>query len=602
MTALQDLPATTPAPDPGTSGRTGRILRRLLTVPSLLSVFAVLLFAVALPGLVDAAPSRNGLLFASAPDAPGAPGMPAGAMLVTAVVLAALAFCLAVRRRNPAEASVALLVYLACFRLPVALAAPEPIYGWTYKHLGVVDYIERHGTLLHGVDIYSGWPGVFAAIAWFGSVTGVPVVMIAQWFSLGIHLAIAVAIFALCRAFGFAPLTALVGAFVAETANWIGQDYLSPQAISYLLAVVLLTLLLRSRERPVFGWLAVPLFAAITVSHQLTPYWLIGIALVLGFTRQLRPRYLGLVFAVIAGGYLVANYDAVASFGLFSGFDPVANAHSGFAGSGSAGQTLTALAARASAVALWGGAAFAAGLALFRAKRMRADTWTALVLAFSSFALLAGQNYGGEAIYRVFLYSIPGCALLVAPLVERALSARRLPGLPAVRRRPRLGVAAAILVALLLSAASLQAYYGAWFSNLVRSDSLAVAEDLLRTVKPPALLLSIAPVGPSRMLAEYADFAKVDGDYDASMTSWSGWLGQGFETTDATDRLTADLSATDRPVYVLVTTQMADYSDYYGLYPAGAIDRFTAQLTANPGWTTVVDTPTVHLFTLKDSR
>jgi len=233
---------------------------------------------------------------------------------------------------------------------------------------------------------------------------------------------------------------------------------------------------------------------------------------------------------------------------------------------------------------------------------MRADTWTALVLAFSSFALLAGQNYGGEAIYRVFLYSIPGCALLVAPLVERALCARRLPGLPAVRRRPRLGVAAAILVALLLSAASLQAYYGAWFSNLVRSDSLAVAEDLLRTVKPPALLLSIAPVGPSRMLAEYADFAKVDGDYDASMTSWSGWLGQGFETTDATDRLTADLSATDRPVYVLVTTQMADYSDYYGLYPAGAIDRFTAQLAANPGWTTVVDTPTVHLFTLKDSR
>ncbi|TFB84418.1 hypothetical protein E3O44_15135 [Cryobacterium algoricola] len=613
MTALQSGAVAPPTPDPapaGRAGRTGRSVRRLMTAPLLLSLLAALVFAVALPGLADAVPTQNGLLFSSAP------GLPAGAVFVGAVLLAVLAFCLAVRRRNPLEASVALLVYIACFRLPVALAAPEPIYGWTYKHLGVVDYIERHGTLLQGIDIYSGWPGVFAAIAWFGTVTGVPVVVIAQWFSLGIHLALAVAVFALCRAFGLAPLTALVGAFVAETANWIGQDYLSPQALTYLLAVILLTLLLRSRERPVFGWLSVPLFAAITVSHQLTPYWLIGITLALGLTRQVRPRYLGLVFALIAGGYLAANYDAVASFGLLSGFDPVANAHSGFAGSGSLGQTLTALAARASAIALWGGAALAAVLAIVRAKRMRAPTWIALVLAFSSFALLAGQNYGGEAIYRVFLYSIPGCALLVAPLVERALSAGRPAGPfgpanpanpanagdPAVRRRPRHGAVAATLVALLLSAASLQAYYGAWFSNLIRSDSLAVAESLLRTGKAPALILSIAPVGPSRMLAEYADFAAIDGQYDASMTSWSGWLGQGFETTDATDRLTTDLADSDRPIYVFVTSQMADYSDYYGLYPAGAVDRFTAQLAANPGWTTLVDTPTVHLFTLKDRR
>jgi hypothetical protein len=48
----------------------------------------------------------------------------------------------------------------------------------------------------------------------------------------------------------------------------------------------------------------------------------------------------------------------------------------------------------------------------------------AIALAFSPFAVLGAQNYGGEAIYRVFLFSSPWCALLIAEGLTDLVKAR----------------------------------------------------------------------------------------------------------------------------------------------------------------------------------
>ena len=76
-------------------------------------------------------------------------------------------------------------------------------------------------------------------------------------------------------------------------------------------------------------------------------------------------------------------------------------------------------------------------------------------LAFSPFAILAAQSYGGEAIYRVFLFSCPWCALLIAG----ALCELRLP----LRWLLVAGVSGLVL------AAGLQGLYGPVEANAYTS-------------------------------------------------------------------------------------------------------------------------------------
>lgn len=577
---------------------------RLITASRLLLATALLVFLVTVPSLASAPTTTYGLLFA------GVPG------LAASVVLAALAFAVAVRNGSVGDAAAAVAGYLLCFRLPVALGTDLPIGAWTFKHFGVIDYITSRGALPSGADVYGAWPGGFTAVAWFSEATGVDPLDIGRWFPVGVHVAIAVGVFAICRASGLPALVALCGVFIAETVNWVGQDYISPQAIAYFLALGILVLLLRSRTHPAVGWLTVPLFAAVTVTHQLTPYWLVGIALVLGLSRQIRPRAVGLVYLAIAVGYLALNYGALSAYSLFSGFDPVRNSHVNANGSGSDGLAFTGVAIKLTVAALWGGAALVVALALWRARRrgqslwrsrgawripaLPAPVWVSAVLAFSPFALLGMQNYGGEAILRVFLFSIPGCAVLLAPVVHRALSVAPRLGEALAPRLLSFAGATVLLVAVSLS--SLQAYYGGWFTLVVAKDALAAAEGLLRTQTVPTRLLSPAPVSPNRAVGEYVAFARDNRTFDESLSVRPDWPGQDFRSTATTSALTSDLQAAKTPAFLLVTTQMQRYSDYYGLYPAGALDRLTAQLEANPNWLTVIDTPSVHLFELRRSE
>ena len=46
-------------------------------------------------------------------------------------------------------------------------------YSWTYKYIGVVQYINLHGHLNTSIDIYQNFPGFFAFAAWFDKVIGV---------------------------------------------------------------------------------------------------------------------------------------------------------------------------------------------------------------------------------------------------------------------------------------------------------------------------------------------------------------------------------------------------------------------------------------------
>jgi hypothetical protein len=552
------------------------VLRRSITAPRVIVVLALLVWTLSLPALASAPTHPYGLLFAAGPG------------LTVATVLVIVGFVWSVWRRGVGDGALALAAYITIVRLPGTVLTAVPIYSWTYKHLGIVDYIMHHGSIASGVDIYSGWPGFFAGAAWFSTISGIAPVDFAHWFTFGYHLVLAAAIFGLARAFGQSARVALVAAFIAEAANWVAQDYFSPQALGFLFAVVLLTLLLRSRQYPVAGWLTVPLFTAITVSHQLTPYWLIGIAIVLGITGHIRPRYIGAIFAAIALGYLALNLDALHGQQLLSSFNPVGNAQTVSTGGSSPGHDFSLLADRIVSLLLWAATGLVVLVSIIRNRRITSGIWVTAVLSFSSFVLFAGENYGGEAVFRVFLYSIPGCSLILAPV------------LTSLFQRGWRTLVPALLIMLITGVASLEAYFGGWYTNLVTENAYQTSVALERESAAPTTFVVPAPGAVGRATQDYVRLARAEPAFEYSLTDWNGWRGETLSTPRLLDQLTSDLRGTGVPADFILTKQMVDYSDYYGLYPPGALQRLLEQLRASKQWVPITDTADVHIFRLKE--
>lgn len=529
----------------------------------------VLLWISALPGIRHATPTDLGLLFAASPA------------FAASMVVLVVGFVVALRRGDHRAMGLLLLATIAVQRLTMPLTTDLPIYTWTFKHLGVVDYIFTHGALARGADVYHEWPGIFTATAWFSDVTGADPVLLAHWFTPVIHVLIALTMIGFARAAGLSRSTALTAAFIVELLNWVGQDYFAPQAAAFVLALAVLALLTASKSSPTAAALTVPLFAALTVTHQLTPFWLLGVSILLAALGYVRPRWLPVVFAAIAIAYLYPRLAVVTEYGLLTSLNPVENAASNVPTTGTTGRWLTMFSVRSLAVTLW----LASAVSAVALRRRGEPVGLPLTIMFGAFSLLLAQSYGGEAIFRVYLYALPGCALLVAPVLVRVVRARI----------GRAGMASALVVAATL--ASMQGYFGAWFVNLVRPTELAVARSLLTDVQPPANITMAGPIWPERPGGRYVDFARFNGRYDSPMVWAAGLLGSSFadpSELEKVDRLMIGRSGV--PNYLVISRQMKEYCDYYGIFPAGAMDRLRDLALDSPDWVVVHDSTDVTVF------
>lgn len=343
-------------------------------------------------------------------------------------------------------------LYVAGVALVLAGTIPAltdvPQYAWTYKHIGVIHLIEAQGSLNPSVDIYNRWPGLFALCAALSRLAGVDAVAYAGWVQpvfMGLDALIVAAIArTITRDARVAGMSALL--FIAI--NWVNQAYLSPQTLAYTLELTLMLLVVgqlstakpsgfnnriagllgRISRRPqtaesfgaqptlnrraVIAAIAV-LDAIIVVTHQLTPYMVLlqlGTLLALGITR---PRWLLLLLGAITLAYLAPHASYLQShYGLFSGIDPLGNAATVTPGpnihrtwlnshSGLMLSFLAALmAAIGSAALVWTGSA------------RKAIPLVALMLAPGG--ILLAQSYGGEAALRVYMFSAPWIAILIA--------------------------------------------------------------------------------------------------------------------------------------------------------------------------------------------
>ncbi|MEH3128363.1 MAG: hypothetical protein PGN27_00195 [Mycolicibacterium neoaurum] len=559
------------------------IVRKHLSL--VLSAAAVLIWAFSVPGLPGADASYYGLLFSGT-----------GPLLAVCIVLCALALLVAVRDRRLIPAAVAVAAAIIVSRVTTFVATEVPLYDWTYKHLAVVDYILVHGRIApDGTDIYAQWSAFFVLFAWFSDVTGVQPITIAHVFAPIIHVLIALAVYCAARVIGQSRRTALTAAFLAEVVNWVGQDYFSPQAWSLVLVFGMIVLLLASpRSRPA-GVLAIVVFAAAVPTHQLTPFWAVAVVCLLCVVRRARPWWISLVMVAIVGSYLLLNLEAVLPYGVFTGSSPVSNATSNVVSSGMPAKDFTSFVVRSLSLLV---VATAFGCALWRWRRKKPVVALGIV-AFSSFGLLLGQNYGGEAIFRVYLYAILGCAMLIAPAVVGAVG----------RRRVGVRGAASRLIAVLglsgLSLAGLHGYVALWPMVVETRAQIDLMNSITEGADPRTRLVMIRPSGmPTRVNADYAELTLFNPYFDEAIAYdlWDGRdprlpeLKANFPADD--DIATLDDNATREAymAYMMFSEQSNKAVRYYGDYRPEAIELLQDALRASPNWTVFYENGATLVF------
>lgn len=490
-------------------------------------------------------------------------------------------------------ASVIVAIYAT---VPILFGVPE--YAWVYKHIGIIQALGKYGRVTDPSNIYEQWPVLFAAVASVSGVSHMGPISFAAWAPLAFELANALLVLGIFRLLGADRRVTWLALFMYEgLVAWVGQDYLSPQAFGYLLWLGMAAVLIRwmraappapTQRKPV-TWararllkgLPTPrpsspsqiaiamtfitvIYFAIVAAHQLTPYLAlaaVGPLVVLGLLR--RGWLVLLLMIAVCGAYLVSRYSLIVSQfgGLFGGGNALENASGMQAAFHQGGEAATAEVVRALAIGMW----LAALGAIVLQWRTLGRVATPAVLAFSPFLIVLVQNYGGEAIYRIFLFSAPWCALLIAD----ALSRLRL-----VLWRP-----VTAFLCFVILAAGLQGSYGAMAVDAFTPAELAASLWLYDHAPHGSALVYAADNLPG---LETADFY----DYDLEIIPADPQF-PGYDLTEANlPEVQAWMTHIGyRPVYVVVSRSMADYYDYYG-GPFGYPQLVNAVRT-RPGWSVV---------------
>ncbi|WP_319453690.1 MULTISPECIES: hypothetical protein [unclassified Mycobacterium] len=564
MTALNTAPEQTPTPpdvrDVGTPRR--------VTLPWALIVIATVAFAYSATTLRTAGISEYGLLATASP------------LFVCSMVITAVAFGLCVRSADFRAGVAATILMIAVQRLPALVATDSPMYSWTYKHLGVVDYIQHEHALARGVDVYHSWPGVFGVTAWLSDLTGIEPVTLAHGFTPLFHLLFVSLVYVAARVWDLDKLPALTAAFLAATLNWVAQDYYSPQAFAMVLTAGLVTLIGLSRTRPTGVVLIVVIFTAVTISHQLTPFWLLLAIGLLVVTKRMKPWWIVPILAVIAIGFLLFNYDQVDQYSLFSG-NIVDNAKSNVPTVGSVGQRTTSFAVRILSGTVW----VSTALVLLVRWRRKQPFFALGVLALSPMLILGGQSYGGEAIFRVFLYSLLGCSIVLAPVLAGMLRSSRL----------KFGIASVLLsVATVFSA---QGYFGGWFANIMPREQVSASQTVLAQADFPAYLTVAAPVWPQRSTWRYVEYARFNDHFDDPMIFAANLVGSHFDSDRDYQKFIETIgSRYDASTYLVFTEQMRLYAWYFGILPLDALPNLKKRIHDDPRWVQVYDDQGVTIF------
>jgi hypothetical protein len=605
--------------------RTAR--RRILADHLPFVLGAVVLWAMALSDLDLHRISDYGLVTA----------LPASYYAALAILVASFAVAL-VRRGTPTTLlALHVVVLIVMIHGTLALAYEAPRYAWAYKHVGVVDYIIQHGQVDRSIDLYHNWPGMFALSALATQLAGAasPLPLIA-WAQPAFSLLDLAALAFVFRSLALDRRLVWLGAWIFFAANWVGQEYFSPQALTFFLSLVVFGVCLRwlraapreprpegetrpgplaalvRRGRGIVGQaghgppstppvtregravaigIMLVLFSVIATSHQLTPWAVVAGTAVLAALGHCRPRALPVVMALLAAGWLWLAYPYLLDRQVFGDLGRLGgNGQLVDLTNQSEGRVFVATVARALSVTVWL-LALVGGIRHWRGGRWRDGYWglVAAALALVPFSTVAAQSYGGEILFRAYLFSLPWTAFLAAGAFFPHRGAARAPA-RAARTAAALVATGGVLVGGLLVA-----YFGLERANHVRPGEVAAAQRFYQVAAPGSFLMLAAANFPSRLDAGYPRHPGFS--YDPSLLALPRFQDRmlGPADVDAVARELAGYPA----AYLLVSTSQAAHAELFDLAPPGAVDGLERALLASPRFRVVYRNDDATLFRLR---
>jgi hypothetical protein len=504
------------------------------------------------------------------------------------LVLVGFAAARAGSGHGPAGSAVLLVLVLT---LTPALVYDGPRSQSALKHVDLVEQIRSTGVLDAAVDVYDAFPGFFTSMAWLSDVTGLPdsLTLAVLWPALLGLLRLVV----LRHLFGHLlddPWQRWVAVVLAVLADSIGADYFSPQSVGFVLGLAAFGLALApgaSRTRRLVLLLA---GCTLAMTHQLSPFVVAGVLVLLAVLRQVRPWWtclLVLAPALVWAGthwQIISGFLSTDSMGSVSNFRPPETTEA----AGLERLPIVTL----SVVGLVTGILLVGAVALVALLRGRRDlrTWALACCPGVGLVLVAVNPYGQEAIFRAALFGIPWLAALAA----RRFSPRR-------RRRTRLPLLAVLLA---LSATFLLSSSGLDALTVTRvADAHAVRYALadsggrydVVTIGTGDLPVTLRP--GTRSVGRWAVDVQSPEALAMSPDDRVEWL-----TTTLWDQYLLPTDQTQVALYALWSPVQSLYQTAYGLQQPAEFARLRDALAASPFWDVAYTEDGTTLFRFDAAR
>ncbi|MFD3437724.1 hypothetical protein ACFWU3_09510 [Streptomyces sp. NPDC058685] len=507
----------------------------------------------------------------------------------------------------PAAYCVALLIAL---KAAPALLYDSVRYPWASKHDAVITQLLANGELRPGAALsgnmsaYDQWPGFFSLNAALVRVFGVDsAAAYLNWAPIVLGLLVMPVLILIYRTFTEDWRLVWTAVWIFQVANWVGQDYLAPQGFAFLLHLTVLAVVLRHfvrpgsagrlrdrtcldpvaapvppptgvRQRAVCIAILAPLIVAINASHQLTPVMLCASLLALTLTR--RYRNWGLL---AVAGLLMLVWDLTMGRPLFletlrtlrdSLGELMQNSRAGYAGELTGpGPELAGLANVLMVLAV----AALAGIAVLTRRKLTRSALPLLLVSAAPVPLFAVNDYGGEMLFRVYLFGLPGAAFFAAAALVPPVAGLRRPATRAhlIRRRVTAVALPVVLVALVVG--FLPSYYGKERMYYTPPAETAMVTRAIDRAPKGALLLATTGSFPQALhrydQVEHWFFAEQElPENEKMLKDPAGYLAAGIPRgTEA---------------FVLLTRTQDIYSAGEGLLPAGGFATLRSRLEASP--------------------
>ncbi|MGW3318257.1 glycosyltransferase [Streptomyces fungicidicus] len=524
------------------------------------------------------------------------------------VLTAGFGFTVRDPRRAGGWPAAYVLGLLVMERATQAVLYPTPLYAWAWKHDGVVDHLLTAGGLqtadqVGDMAVYDQWPGFFAAQAALVRLLGVEsTAMYMAWWPLVSSLMLLLPLLLIYRTFTEDPRLIWTAVWLFYVANWVGQDYFSPQSVAFALHLGVLAVVLRRYGRSHGGrarqgqavWTVVlsVLVVAMVIAHQLTPGMLAVSLLALCLLRRSRDWVPAVTTVVIFLAWCLtaalpflsaAMPDMIRSVGDVGG-----NVATGYGTTPTGtGAVATSWAARL----LSGTVMLLAVAGVWRQRVLRHRAMPLLLVAAAPLPMIVASSYGSEMIFRVLMFMLPGAAFFAAAaLLPRVRTLAAGAGADARAAAPagtggRGGVAFwGPLVALLaLTLAFVPSYSGKDRINYFPPGEVALVQRLFDE----------APAG-SLVVAANRNYPLAHQSYGTVGHYW--FLDDDRRHVDEILRspaatLARDMAGVERPgrAYLLLTRGQRADSEMNGQLTGDQLDRIQESVAASPRFREVAE-------------